>query len=405
MSAVSLLAPEPARVPPAPAPLWRDPLRWTATERALGMAVLVCLARLVAAVATLNMYLHPETTRLVRPDLVPAVTVAMGIQAVVWIAICLVGVALQRRELDVSAYVATVLGAFWLTNALFIYSIGVTSPAGWVLLVAMALLIHVLFTPRYAYGGMTASLCLAVATQVAVELDWLPYAPMLSAENLWQQGRPSSRLLLATGVSTLMAAVPLLVTGHMALARLRDREQQLDWLSRVDALTGLANRRAFLERLESELARVQRGMQSLSVAILDVDHFKQVNDRHGHAVGDRALEQIAHALRTSVRTSDLVARVGGEELAVLMPGTDAAGARVVAERCRTTIAGIALIAKGQVAQLTATFGVVSVAPGQANMSIDRLLACADQGLYAGKNKGRNCVVFGEMESPGSTGKA
>lgn len=173
----------------------------------------------------------------------------------------------------------------------------------------------------------------------------------------------------------------------------------------MDPLTRLANRRAFLERFQAELARAVRSGKGVAVIILDVDHFKSVNDAYGHAVGDRALEQIAQALHSAVRTSDLVARIGGEELAVLMPDTDTAGALVVAERCRNAVAAIGLIAKGNVVALSATFGVAATTPGQPVPDVDAMLAAADQGLYVGKQAGRNRVEVGRVHvADGRTGQ-
>lgn len=389
----------PYSYPEDAAPLWRDPLRWNRTNRAFAMGLLIFGARCTAALVASSMVRPGEPVRLVRPDLLAGVEIAMWVLAGIWAAICGAGLWLSRQNRDAPAYVTTVLAAFWTTNGLFIYGNGITSPPGWVLMVAMALLLNLLFDEKHAYGGMALSLAIVLGTGLAERLDWLPYAPLMSAEGLMSAGRPSNRMLIATLVPTLMAATPMLLTGHVALQRLRERERQLEWLSRVDPLTHLANRRAFLERFQVELARSARSGQALAVAILDVDHFKYVNDHYGHAVGDRALEQIAQALRSTVRAADMVARIGGEEMAVLMPDTDLPGALLVAERCRAKVGAIALIAKGEVVGLTASFGVAASQAGEPIPDIDALLAAADQGLYIGKQSGRNRVEVGRIAEP------
>ena len=380
------------------APLWRDPLRWSRTNRALAMALIIMAARIVAGLVASSMARPNEPIRLVRPDLLSAVETVMWTAAAVWAGICALGIALWRAKKDAPAFVTLVIAGFWVTNGLFVYGNGVTSPVGWVLLVGMTLLINLLFDQRHAYGGMALSLTIVLATAVAERYGWLPYAPLMSAKSLVVAGEPSTRMLVANIVPMLMAATPMLLTGHVALKRLRERERQLEWLSRVDPLTRLANRRAFLERFHAELARSMRTGKAVAVAILYVDHFKKINDLYGHAMGDRALEQIAQALVSAVRSTDLVARIGGEELAVLMPDTDYAGALLAAERCRAAIAGVGLIAKGTAIAITATLGVVATEAGQPVPSVDAMLAAADQGLYAGKLAGRNRVEGAKIQA-------
>lgn len=209
------------------APLWRDPLRWSRTNRGLAMAFIILGARIVAALVASSMARPNEPVRLVRPDLLAAVEQTMWTAAVLWAVLCGVGVALWRAKKEAPLYVTTVIAGFWITNGLFVYGNGVTSPVGWVLMVGMALLINLLFDQRHAYGGMALSLSIVVATAIAERYGWLPYAPLMSAEGLMNAGRPSNRMLIASIIPTLMAATPMLLTGHVALQRLRERERQL----------------------------------------------------------------------------------------------------------------------------------------------------------------------------------
>jgi diguanylate cyclase (GGDEF)-like protein len=165
----------------------------------------------------------------------------------------------------------------------------------------------------------------------------------------------------------------------------------LERLARTDPLTGLANRRRFMEELEQEVERSERYGRPLSVVALDLDHFKSVNDSHGHAAGDDVLREAAQALQSVCRDVDLAARMGGEEFSLLLPETDIPGARIVAERVRERIAGAAHRSPaGQAFRVTASLGVATVKPGASG---EALLQAADEALYRAKDAGRNRVML------------
>ncbi|MBI4968679.1 MAG: diguanylate cyclase [Rhodospirillales bacterium] len=167
--------------------------------------------------------------------------------------------------------------------------------------------------------------------------------------------------------------------------------KELEAQARTDALTGLANRRHFLERAEVELARAQRYGGPLSVFMLDLDYFKRINDTHGHKVGDLVLCRMAQIFATTLREIDLPGRMGGEEFAVLLPETDAESARAVAERLRATIAEAKVVLdQGLPIDFTASIGVATAKGPDGN--IDMLLSKADKALYEAKNQGRNRVT-------------
>ncbi|HEX4011677.1 MAG TPA: diguanylate cyclase [Solirubrobacteraceae bacterium] len=155
----------------------------------------------------------------------------------------------------------------------------------------------------------------------------------------------------------------------------------------TDPLTGLANRRAFDEHLQSELARQRRYGRDLSVALLDIDHFKRINDTHGHPAGDRVLVRLACLLTANARDGELIARIGGEEFAWVMPETDAAGAFTAADRARRAIE----------AEVFADLGTITVSAGvrqaDTSESASALIGDADQALYEAKAKGRNTTVI------------
>jgi diguanylate cyclase (GGDEF)-like protein len=157
-------------------------------------------------------------------------------------------------------------------------------------------------------------------------------------------------------------------------------------LARTDPLTGLLNRRAIDEVATAALARAQRSGAPLSLVMLDIDHFKQVNDVHGHAAGDAVLVGIANLLKAHTRAGDACARMGGEEFLVLLPDTGEAQAEQVAEALRARLAASAF---GDVGACTASFGVST---GGVGATLDHLLRSADRALYRAKDAGRNRVV-------------
>ncbi|OAN48037.1 response regulator [Paramagnetospirillum marisnigri] len=168
-------------------------------------------------------------------------------------------------------------------------------------------------------------------------------------------------------------------------------EQQLRRMATVDDLTCTLNRRAFFAAATLEMERSDRYGSPVSVLMFDLDHFKQVNDRHGHAVGDAALRAAAAALRANLREIDILGRLGGEEFAVLLPETTQAGAAEVAERLRQAMAQAAIaLPDGQPPLfLTASLGVAERAADE--MSVDQVLARADAALYRAKDAGRNRI--------------
>jgi diguanylate cyclase (GGDEF)-like protein len=168
------------------------------------------------------------------------------------------------------------------------------------------------------------------------------------------------------------------------------KEEELRRLAATDALTGLANRREFMTRGAAEIIRTQRYNFDVCVMMIDIDHFKKVNDTWGHAAGDEAIRQVASIARNLCRAVDVVARIGGEEFAVLLLQTDMAGGLSLAERLREAVAGSALsLAGGQTVKVSVSVGLAKLAPQDGDLS--HLLARADAALYEAKQLGRNCV--------------
>jgi diguanylate cyclase (GGDEF)-like protein len=159
-----------------------------------------------------------------------------------------------------------------------------------------------------------------------------------------------------------------------------------------DALTGVSNRKCFDERLGAELAFAQRHGTPLCLTLIDVDHFKRVNDGYGHQAGDAVLRAVAAVLARSIRAEDMVARYGGEEFAVIARGADLRGAGIMAERLRQQVAEECVEHQGRLLRVTASLGVASLACCGASRDKAGLIALADARLYQAKQRGRNRVV-------------
>ncbi|MFM0029144.1 sensor domain-containing diguanylate cyclase [Paraburkholderia madseniana] len=202
------------------------------------------------------------------------------------------------------------------------------------------------------------------------------------------------RSLLVGTLTLAFGGVFVAVSWMLAFAlrdKIRVQEQLMRWAA-TDALTGLSNRRALDARLDAEWTRAARQGSAISVAFVDIDHFKRFNDLYGHAMGDDVLSAVADCLTEAARASDVVVRYGGEEFAVLLPDTDAAGAIAAAERMRKNVEGMTHFAltKGQPV-VTVSVGCATRLPALGGAPRELLLA-ADEQLYSAKGAGRNRVM-------------
>ena len=205
--------------------------------------------------------------------------------------------------------------------------------------------------------------------------------------------------LLQSGMAARLAVVPLLMiypvmvglTAHRLSRRVRDQNRLLSALSRTDGLTRLLNRQAWEEAAAAEVSRCRRGGGTASLLMLDLDHFKAINDRHGHPAGDAVLRAVAQILRDTLREADVPGRYGGEEFGVVLPDTGAAGAAVVAERVRRRIEAAVLDRRAGI-RGTASIGFAELEPQDADCGA--WIARADRALYSAKAAGRNrCMHF------------
>ncbi len=184
------------------------------------------------------------------------------------------------------------------------------------------------------------------------------------------------------------------VTGAVVVFRditaRKQTEDTLKWMATIDELTCVANRRHFMENAETELKKVRRFVHPLSMLMLDIDHFKKVNDNYGHGAGDEVLKALAVTCRELIRNVDLIGRIGGDEFAIVLVETDLAGAGEIAERLRTAIENLSIEVKDERISFTISVGVAVWT--DSDTSIENLMDRADSYLLKAKGWGRNRVV-------------
>jgi diguanylate cyclase (GGDEF)-like protein len=225
--------------------------------------------------------------------------------------------------------------------------------------------------------GAASLVAALVAAAAGQGVAWLIDAP----------SNPRWALAALLGAAGLVA---LVVWPLMRMLRdLEDARVQLDVLATRDELTGVYNRRQFLVLADREWARCRRYDMGAALLMLDIDHFKRVNDLNGHLAGDLMLREIARAIGDTLRHADFVGRFGGEEFIVFLPHTDTLGALDVAERIREKVALISLEWRGQKIGTTMSVGVGTL--GVEHDTVGALIADADRALYTAKHAGRNCV--------------
>lgn len=289
-----------------------------------------------------------------------------------------------------------------------------SDPWGWTL-VALVLVLEAVFSlviPHYRARVVVMSVALAtmfVRGALVLRPDVPPEARRsfrFTEYVFWA----AAAVTLARGASSLhAAAASLLAPGMLRVStflfyiaaitgatlgvlwmQIQLLQRDLVRLARVDALTGVLNRRAFLQEFEREVSRAERDAETFSLAIFDLDRFKQLNDRYGHPLGDQVLRAFTAVLAATIRRHDVIGRYGGEEFALLMPGTDKETAAGVAERVRREVESGGVEVDGRRIQFTVSGGVATF--GIDGQNWDSLLSAADTALYDAKSAGRNRVI-------------
>lgn len=259
--------------------------------------------------------------------------------------------------------------------------------------------------PKVGSCGTAAYLAKRViVADISTHEYWQPYTALAAQAGLgscWSEPILSSQGKVL-GTFAIYHATPqspsskdierLTFATNLAAIAIENRyaRDELERRAYSDYLTGLPNRRRFFELAEKEMHRAERYGSQVSLLMLDVDHFKRINDTHGHKIGDQVLQKLSEVCRNTLRTIDIVGRIGGEEFAVLLPETDDRHALEAAERLRDALATAQVpLENGKLLNFTASFGVSAL--NKIDISIDALLSRADEALYQAKNTGRNRV--------------
>lgn len=218
-------------------------------------------------------------------------------------------------------------------------------------------------------------------------------AIFMVSTQLWMFAVPWLAISPETARSAVMALIALMptLTGVAFLMMYNEATQaELKNLARIDPLTGVNNRRALLEHLDRQMKRAAGRHRPLAVLLIDVDHFKRVNDQYGHAAGDKLLLSLVNSIASAVRRTDLVGRIGGEEFAVVAPDTDLVAGVQLGERLRESVESASLRLDGRTLSATVSVGVACSTLDDRDR--EALLRQADQALYMAKSEGRNRVV-------------
>jgi len=253
---------------------------------------------------------------------------------------------------------------------------------------------HVQVMVFCSYACLLAALlaCGILVQQLLLKPILLTTATLDRAEESHEVRLPDSHIreidLFFRSVERMATALSEIEEAHR---QARAAQAELRRLASVDELTGVANRRWFTAMAGRELERCRRFNHQLALLMIDVDHFKRVNDTHGHAVGDEVLKAFTRVLESNLRSVDLLGRLGGEEFAVVLPEADQKAATHTAERLRLAVEGLQFpFEDGSVLRITTSVGIAGMA--LTGESLDSLLARADSALYAAKHQGRNRVV-------------
>ena len=319
---------------------------------------------------------------------------------VLWISMSLLGFYIRRHRPLRQFYVYAVMSLFVATFLPIAWMFGIFSFPAAVLLAASLMLAIILFESSYVLKLCVFTLVAYFIMGQVTLAGHLSYAPLftrlpVSRDGLWVDNVASDF------AASLGYLVILFYLAHKLIKRWRERESEIRRLSITDDLTGVANRREILAFLRESLARQRRNGLPLTAILADLDHFKTINDSHGHDAGDQVLRSAAQALQSALRSTDRVGRYGGEEFLIVLPDTDESTAEQVVERCRKQLAALTINSRsGAVIEVSGSFGFAGLAGENSEQDmLEILLARADEALYRAKHQGRDCAVAWE---PGAT---
>lgn len=366
---------------PARRPLLGNPLSWRMSDRCYAIAILLTVTTALISGTQLAggwPFLPPASHAI---DLV-----GFNIAAcLAWAALAVGARAARNVERAGLPLAVVTVCLYAVTLAAFTLFTGPFGASGWVGFLGGAVIGYVVFPRAVSVAGLTLYAVLVVGGAVAMAdgvFDGTMLGPAADAVRV-----DHAAIVRGTAASLSMFGLTFTIIVFI-VDRWRDREARFERLATTDPLTGVANRRLLFDVSRRELARTRRYGSPTSMIIVDLDHFKLINDRHGHLVGDHALVHAASVLREAIRDVDMIARYGGEEFGILLPMTDPDGAFEVAERCRARLAARPWPAASGDVPITASLGVATTT---GDGDVDDLLRRADDALLRAKALGRNRV--------------
>lgn len=329
-------------------------------------------------------YFRPEGVRL---------NFILGFSGLVaWIIMSGIGLWLRRKKRDSALFVTVMVLLYGISLVPLAYTIGIFTPLTGIVLLGAPLVGFIMFGFRDVLWSFGVNLAGLSVLSTLTSLGMLPYAPLFDS-SLGQAYNAEHYWLL----SQIVCGGPFVLTAfgitYSLLTRWKAREAEALKMSLTDYLTGASNRRAVLDVIATELHSVRKDSRPFAVVILDLDHFKSINDSHGHELGDRVLVSVVACLEEALRDTDCVGRYGGEEFVLVLPGSDTPTAIHVIERVRQAMAGLAFdTGKEEPLRVSASYGlfVVTGEPGSPRPTMEDVLMHADEALYQAKEAGRDC---------------
>lgn len=366
-----------------------NPLEWSSSRKAcLILWLFLCeqfmyyaTARVIASSETYHIYLNPE-------GVAKHTLIYSWLMLLTIVVIVAIYAARVRRPHHVAyEYIATTF--FGVVHVYYGYTIGLMSLPIGVVLAGGPVVGFIFFDRKAVTCAFVLSMALLVGLSLASVNQSIPYAP-IAANIFAENGNVSSFWSLLYFYFAMPHLISIFGLAFYLLQRWREREQEIRELSITDSLTGLMNRRSILGHLNLEQDKCDKHGHPLAVLMVDLDHFKQINDTWGHGVGDDVLKLAASALKETVRNTDFVGRYGGEEFLVVLPGLDQEHAKRLSERIREAIADIEYCVESGNQQLSITASLGLCCCSERNkISASDLIRLADMALYRAKDTGRD----------------
>lgn len=283
-----------------------------------------------------------------------------------------------------------------LNMSFFGYLIGTMSLASGIVMVGAPIFGFLLLEKRVVYCGTAVASVLVVSLTAAALNGTIPYAPLLQHDHLVTG--PGSLFWVYSLIFFILPYVMVLVgMSELLINKVLERESEVRYLSERDPLTGLLNRRSINHRIEHFHGDEKSRHSAIAILLIDLDHFKHINDNHGHPTGDRVLELTAQVLRDSVRQQDMVGRFGGEEFIIVLLGARVTQCQEVAERIRLSLKSLRpLNEQGIPVDVAGSIGI-AWSPEMVRHSFGEMVQTADAALYRSKTEGRNRVTTTVLE--------